>query len=54
MRHPGVLALVRQRLDELVAGYVTLPDLDGFLVPPGLGERSGILGALALAASAGE
>ncbi len=50
---PGLLALVRRELRELLNGYVqarqVLEDVDGYVVPPGLGARSGVLGALALA-----
>jgi fructokinase len=45
--------LVRERVKALLNGYIAAPvfsgDLAGFIVPPGLGPRSGILGALALA-----
>lgn len=49
---PHLLQLVRKQLAELLGGYFAHPvldDLDTFLVPPGLGNRSGALGALALA-----
>lgn len=41
---PGLLPRVRTRLRELLAGYVDLPDL----VPPALGPRAGIVGAIEL------
>jgi fructokinase len=52
--HPGLLAQVRERVVALLAGYLRA-DLLGeriseYLVPPGLGERAGTLGALALVA----
>ena len=50
---PGLLPLVRSRLRELLAGYVDRPQLaagiDSYLVPPGLGPRSGVIGAIELA-----
>ncbi len=46
---PGLLALVREAVDEQLGGYVDLPPLDQYIVAPGLGQRAGVLGALALA-----
>jgi len=48
----ALLAAVRVELATLLAGYVELPPLDTYVVPPALGSRSGILGAVALAAGA--
>ena len=45
MRAPGLLARVRAETAKALAGYVRAPDL----VPPALGERAGVLGAIALA-----
>lgn len=51
--HPTVLAATRLRLRDELGGY--LPHLasagaiETFLVPPALGDRSGVLGAIALA-----
>jgi fructokinase len=46
--------LVRAELGRILNGYVQaralLEDVDSFVVPPGLGNRAGVLGALALAA----
>lgn len=42
---------IRERLRELLGEYVDAPelaDLDRYVVPPGLGDRAGLLGALAL------
>jgi fructokinase len=50
MKEPGLLDLVRARMPELAAGYVELPDV----VPPALGDRSGVLGAFELARSLSE
>lgn len=46
LRRDGLLGLVRGELDALAGGYLVVPEV----VPPALGERSGVLGALALAA----
>ncbi|MBS1675782.1 MAG: ROK family protein [Actinobacteria bacterium] len=49
---PGLIERVRTRLREILAGYVDAPalrDMDTYLVPPGLGSRSGVVGALTLA-----
>ena len=48
MKRPGILRGVRTRLRELNQGYAPLPQL----VRPALGDRAGVLGALALAAGA--
>lgn len=45
MNRPGLLELVQRQLDQLVSGYVAVPEL----VRPALGTRAGVLGALALA-----
>jgi fructokinase len=53
MERPGMHERVRASLRELLAGYLETPLLDreigAFLVPPGLGDRAGVLGAIALA-----
>jgi fructokinase len=53
---PGLLPRVRLELAALVGGYLDAPELgpgiDGYVVPPALGRRAGVLGAIALAASA--
>lgn len=54
MEQPELLARVRRRLTGLVAGYLATPLLgervDEYVVPPGLGDDAGVLGAIALAA----
>jgi fructokinase len=49
----GLIERVRPRLVELINGYLDAPEfgaaIDSYLVPPALGERSGVLGAIALA-----
>jgi fructokinase len=53
MERPSLLAMVRPRIQKLVAGYLETPLLEhrieSYLVPPGLGDRAGVLGAIALA-----
>jgi fructokinase len=50
---PGLLAGVRARVVERLAGYIDSPaitqDIDSWLVPPALGGHAGVLGAIALA-----
>jgi fructokinase len=51
--HPGLLPLVSERLRELIAGYLRTPMFEDrlreYLVAPELGDRAGVLGAIALA-----
>lgn len=53
---PGLLALVRERLPGLLAGYVDAPQLregiEGYVVAPALGGCAGVLGAIELARTA--
>jgi fructokinase len=42
---------LRDRVEALLADYPTEPDLDLLIAAPGLGEKSGLAGALVLAAS---
>jgi len=55
MHHTGLLPLVRQKLLDLLNGYVCAPELlqhmDTYVVAPELGDDAGVLGAIALAAS---
>jgi fructokinase len=48
---------VRQKLAGLLGGYLRTPmlgaDVDSYVVPPALGDRAGVLGALALAGRGG-
>ena len=48
---PGLHDRLRDRLNVLMAGYPQTPDLDLLVSKPGLGDRSGLAGALLLAAS---
>jgi fructokinase len=56
MREPTLLTRVQRRLRELLAGYFDAPELKDaigdFVVRPGLGDRAGVLGAIALAQAA--
>lgn len=57
MDQPQLFPLVRKKLLALNNGYIRHPSLtpegvDAYVVPPGLGNRAGILGALALAEDA--
>jgi fructokinase len=56
LQRPGVLAAARARLVDLNAGYLQTPllgaDVDRYVVAPALGDRAGVLGAIALAQSA--
>jgi fructokinase len=53
MKQPGLLALVRARMREVLAGYIAAPELtdeiDDYVVAPALGDRAGVLGAIELA-----
>jgi fructokinase len=57
MQRPGLLERVRRRLAGLIGGYLPTPLLGErigeYLVAPELAPRSGVLGALALARTAG-
>ncbi|MDF2628016.1 MAG: fructokinase [Symbiobacteriaceae bacterium] len=56
MGQAHLFPLVRARVQALLNGYVEAPaileDIDQYIVPPGLGERAGVLGAIALAEEA--
>ncbi|MNC80185.1 putative fructokinase [compost metagenome] len=43
---------VRRNLNGYVSSEVLLNHLDSYIVPPGLGNRAGLVGALALGAEA--
>ena len=53
MTRQQLFPLIRREVQELLNGYVqavqVLGDIDRYVVPPALGERAGVLGALALA-----
>lgn len=56
MQQPQVFPLLRTRVLELLNGYVQAPQIlrgiEEYIVPPGLGSRAGVAGALALAMQA--
>ncbi|MGD9723977.1 MAG: ROK family protein [Pirellulales bacterium] len=53
MSHEPLFPLVRGNVQQLLNRYVQAPavldDIERYIVPPGLGQRSGVLGAFALA-----
>jgi fructokinase len=53
MRQEGLLGRIREEVRSLLAGYVrasaVTEAIESYIVEPGLGERAGVLGALALA-----
>ena len=57
-KQPRLLPLARQRVRELLAGYLRAPELtepdaiERYIVPPGLGDSSGVIGAIELALDA--
>jgi len=56
MEQRHLFPLVRGRVRELLNGYLQVPaildQIDEYIVPPGLGNRAGVLGAIALAQQA--
>lgn len=53
MEQAQLFPLIRQKVQQLLSGYVQAPqileEIDGYIVPPVLGRRAGVLGAIALA-----
>lgn len=53
MEQPQLFPLVRRKVQDLLNGYVQSPEIlkriDQYIVPPRLGNRAGVLGAIALA-----
>jgi fructokinase len=56
MEQPQLFPLVRSRVQEQLNGYIARPEIteaiDSYIVPPELGSRAGVLGAIALAQDA--
>jgi fructokinase len=57
--HQGHLfPLIREQAGRLLNGYIQLPvileRIDEYIVPPALGDRAGVLGAIALARQTAE
>lgn len=48
MKQAHLFPLIREHVSRLLNGYVSLPDMETYIVPPGLGDRAGITGALLL------
>lgn len=49
MKQKQLYPLIRQEFKKLLNGYVEIPDLDEYIVSPGLGDDAGITGSLILA-----
>lgn len=53
MEQGHLFPLIRSKVQKLLNGYLQVPmildDINEYIVPPGLGNRSGVLGAIALA-----
>jgi fructokinase len=53
MQHKNILNLIHKKVKEILNNYIQVPELieniNKYIVLPGLGNRSGILGAIALA-----
>jgi fructokinase len=53
MKQPSLLPLIRERVLELVDGYLDIEEqaggIDSYIVAPALGDRAGVLGAIELA-----
>jgi fructokinase len=56
MQQPGIIDRVRREVQQIINGYLQTDcitrDIDQLIVAPGLGNRSGVLGAIALAIQA--
>ena len=58
MQQTQIFPLLRRKVQELLNGYLQAPEIldqiDEYIVPPGLGNRAGVLGAIALAQRAAQ
>jgi fructokinase len=56
MQQPHLFSMIRRELSSLLNGYIKTPELtdrlDEYIVPPRLGSRAGVLGALVLGEAA--
>jgi fructokinase len=56
MEQSHLFPRIRKKVQKMINEYIQLPeiqtDIDGYIVPPKLGNRAGILGAIALAEDA--
>ncbi len=56
MKQPQLFPMVRAEARRALNGYIKskalLDDIDRYIVPPGLGDRAGVMGAIALAQTA--
>jgi len=55
MQREALFPLVRRKVQQFLNGYIQSPQIiesiDQYIIPPGLGHQSGVLGAIALAMS---
>ena len=49
MKQSQLFQLIRKELEQLMKNYVSMPNLNEYIVPPALGDNSGITGCLILA-----
>ena len=53
MQQAHLFPMIRREVQTALNGYIRVPeildDIDAYIVPPGLGNRAGVLGAIALA-----
>lgn len=54
MKQKQLFPLIRNEIRKLLNEYVTTPDVEEYIVPPGLGDNAGITGCLVLAKEAYE
>jgi fructokinase len=56
MAQPGIFPMIHDEVQRLLNGYIQLPaileQIDQYIVPPALGGRAGVMGAIALAQDA--
>lgn len=50
MKQTQLFPLIRESFKKLMNGYVTTPDLEAYIVSPGLEDQAGIIGCLLLGA----